>query len=115
MLLICYSNCSTCKGIERMMEEKQIAFDRRDIKSERPTAQELKHWHEQSGLDIGKFYNTSGMLYREGNIREKRKTLDLKAQYELLASDGMLVKRPILLTDDGILVGAQVKRYIESL
>jgi len=115
MLLICYSNCSTCKGIEKMMEEKGLRFEKRDIKAERPTAGELKRWHEQSGLDIGKFYNTSGMRYREEDIKTKRQSMSLDEQYELLSGDGMLVKRPILLTGDQILVGPQVKRYIEAL
>lgn len=115
MLFICYKKCSTCKKVEKIMKEKGLEYKVRDIKEENPTMEEIKEWHEKSGLDIGKFYNTSGMVYREMGLKDKRKDMSLEDQYDLLATDGMLVKRPILIEDDQVYVGPLVKKYIESL
>ena len=115
MKLICYKKCSTCKGIEKMLENKGIKYDYRDIKEENPSAEEIKELHEKSGLDIQKFFNTSGMIYREMHLKDKLGEMTEDEQYELLATDGMLVKRPILLTDDEeVYVGPMVKKYIET-
>lgn len=114
-LLICYKKCSTCKGVEKLMQEKGIEFDYREIDKENPTAAELKEWHEKSGLAITKFFNTSGILYREQGLSEKRKNMTEEEQYEVLATDGMLVKRPILFLDGEIYVGPQVKKHLESI
>ncbi|MGF0040271.1 Spx/MgsR family RNA polymerase-binding regulatory protein [Peptoniphilaceae bacterium SGI.131] len=114
MLLICYKRCSTCKQVESMLKEKNIGYDYRNIDSENPTYEELKSWHEKSGLDIKKFFNTSGMIYREENIKDKLETMSLDEKYKLLATNGLLVKRPILIDGDKILVGPQVKKYIEN-
>ena len=95
---------------------KIISYELRDIKDENPTREELKAWHEKSGYDIKRFFNTSGKIYREENLKDKLKDMSLEEKYDLLASDGMIVKRPILFTDDGkILVGPDVKKYLESL
>ena len=116
MKLICYKRCTTCKGVEKMLDEKNISYDYRDIKEDNPTAAELKEWHEKTGLPIKRFFNTSGKIYREKNIKDKLPNLTNDQAYELLAKDGMLVKRPILFTDDGeIYVGPDVKKYIETL
>lgn len=116
MKLICYKRCTTCKGVEKMLGEKNISYDYRDIKEDNPTAAELKEWHEKTGLPIKRFFNTSGKIYREENIKDKLPNLTNDQAYELLAKDGMLVKRPILFTDDGeIYVGPDVKKYIETL
>lgn len=115
MIFLCYSKCSTCKGVEKLMKEKSIQYEERDIKEENPSKEELEKWLDQSGLDIGKFYNTSGMAYREMGLKDKRKTMSLEDQLNLLASDGMLVKRPILIDKDQVWVGPMVKKYIESL
>ena len=116
MKLICYKKCTTCKGVEKMLEEKNISYDYRDIKEENPTASELKDWHEKTGLPIKRFFNTSGKIYRENNIKDKLVDMTNNEAYDLLATDGMLVKRPILFTDDGeIYVGPDVKKYVESL
>lgn len=116
MKLICYKRCTTCKGVEKMLEEKNISYEYRDIKEDNPTAAELKEWHEKTGLPIKRFFNTSGKIYREENIKDKLTDLTNDEAYELLAKDGMLVKRPILFTDDGeIYVGPDVKKYIETL
>ena len=116
MKLICYKRCTTCKGVEKMLEEKNVSYEYRDIKEDNPTAAELKEWHEKTGLPIKRFFNTSGKIYREENIKDKLPNLTDDQAYELLSKDGMLVKRPILFTDDGeIYVGPDVKKYIETL
>ena len=116
MKLICYKRCTTCKGVEKMLEEKNISYDYRDIKEENPNASELKQWHEKTQLPIKRFFNTSGKIYRENNIKDKLAEMTNEEAYDLLSTDGMLVKRPILFTDDGeIFVGPDVKKYVESL
>ncbi|MDU1829139.1 MULTISPECIES: Spx/MgsR family RNA polymerase-binding regulatory protein [Anaerococcus] len=116
MKLICYKKCTTCKGVEKMLEEKGISYDYRDIKEDNPKSGELKSWHEKTGLPIKRFFNTSGKIYRENNLKDKVNDMSLDEAYDLLSTDGMLVKRPILFTDEGeIFVGPDVKKYIESL
>lgn len=116
MKLICYKKCTTCKGVEKMLEEKKIKYDYRDIKEDNPTAAEIKKWHKKSGLDIKRFFNTSGQIYRNEGLKDKLPDMTDKEKYDLLATDGMLVKRPILITDDGdIYVGPDVKKYIENM
>lgn len=116
MKFICYKNCSTCRGIEKKLIEKEISFEKRDIKEDNPTASELKKWHEASDLELKKFFNTSGMIYRDNNLKDKIGEMTIEEQYQLLATDGMLVKRPILITDDNeIHVGPMVKKYIATL
>lgn len=105
MLFVCYPKCSTCKKARRWLEENGIAFDERDIKEENPTRKELVKWHKQSGLPLRKFFNTSGMLYRELQLKDKLPKMTEDEMYDLLASDGMLVKRPLLIKDDAVLVG----------
>lgn len=116
MKLICYKRCTTCKSVEKMLDDKNISYELRDIKDENPTRDELKSWHEKTDYNIKRFFNTSGKIYREENLKDKLKEMTLDEKYDLLATDGMLVKRPILFTDDGkILVGPDVKKYVESL
>lgn len=116
MLFICYSNCSTCRGLEKNLIAKEAIITKRDIKEDNPTAAEIKKWHQQSGLPLKKFFNTSGMLYRELKLKDKLNDMSEEEQYALLATDGMLVKRPILITDNNdVLVGPLVKKYIEQL
>ena len=105
MLFVCYPKCSTCKKARKWLEENGIAFDERDIKEENPTRKELVKWHKQSGLPLRKFFNTSGMLYRELQLKDKLPQMTEDEMYDLLASDGMLVKRPLLIKDDAVLVG----------
>ena len=105
MLFVCYPKCSTCKKARKWLEENGIAFDERDIKEENPTRKELVKWHKQSGLPLRKFFNTSGMLYRELQLKDKLPKMTEDEMYDLLASDGMLVKRPLLIKDDAVLVG----------
>ena len=116
MKLICYKKCKTCKGVEKELHDLNIDYEYRDIKEDNPTAEELEKWHEMSGLPIKRFFNTSGKIYRENNIKDKLPEMTDKEAYNLLATDGMLVKRPILFTDEGeIFVGPDVKKYIANL
>ena len=105
MIFVCYPKCSTCKKARKWLEENGIAFDERDIKEENPTRKELVKWHKQSGLPLRRFFNTSGMLYRELQLKDKLPKMTEDEMYDLLASDGMLVKRPLLIKDDVVLVG----------
>ncbi|MBC1482526.1 arsenate reductase family protein [Listeria sp. FSL L7-1485] len=97
-----YPKCSTCKKAKAWLENEQIEFTEMDIKTETPSAEELQAWHELSGLPIRRFFNTSGIKYRELGLKDKIDTMSLKEAYEILASDGMLIKRP--LTTNGKVV-----------
>lgn len=97
MLFICYPKCSTCQKAKKWLEEQGIPFEYRHIADQNPSAEELSHWIEVSGLPVKKFFNTSGLKYKELNLKEKLPTMSKEEQIALLASDGMLVKRPILV------------------
>lgn len=114
MKLICYKKCSTCKNIEKKFNERGISYEYREIDKENPTAQEIEKWHQESGLDIKKFFNTSGVIYREKKLKDKLDKMSLQDKYDILATDGMLVKRPILLDGNKILVGPQVKNLLKE-
>lgn len=105
MLYVNYPKCGTCQKARKFLEEKGIAFEDRNIKEQNPTVEELKAWIERSGLPIKKFFNTSGMLYRQMELKDKLPNMSEQEMIDLLATDGMLVKRPILVTDDQVLVG----------
>ena len=111
MLFICYPKCSTCRKAKTWLEDHNISYELRDIKEENPTAQELSDWQKKSGLPMKKFFNTSGMLYREMGLKDKLKTMTDREMLDLLATDGMLVKRPILVTGDAVLVGFKEAEY----
>ena len=111
MLFICYPKCSTCRKAKTWLEDHNISYELRDIKEENPTAQELSDWQNRSGLPMKKFFNTSGMLYREMGLKDKLKAMTDQEMLDLLATDGMLVKRPILVTDDAVLVGFKEAEY----
>ena len=111
MLFICYPKCSTCRKAKTWLEDHNISYELRDIKEENPTAQELSDWQKRSGLPLKKFFNTSGMLYREMGLKDKLKTMTDREMLDLLATDGMLVKRPILVTGDAVLVGFKEAEY----
>ncbi|NLM18526.1 MAG: arsenate reductase family protein [Clostridiaceae bacterium] len=115
MLLICYKKCGTCRKVEKILQEKNIEYEYRNIDTENPTFKELKLWHEKSELTIQKFFNSSGMIYREQKLKDKLPEMSLEEKYELLATNGMLVKRPILLHHEKVYVGPQVKKYVENL
>lgn len=105
MLFIEYPKCTTCKKAKKWLESHEIAFTDRPIKEEAPTYDELKEWHKKSGLPLKKFFNTSGQLYRSLELKDKLPSMSEEEQFRLLATDGMLVKRPIVVTDRAVLVG----------
>lgn len=106
MLFICYPNCSTCKKARAFLDGQGADFTVRDIKADRPTEEELRLWHAESGLPLKKFFNTSGRQYKALGLKDRLPAMSEDEQFALLATDGMLVKRPILVTDTGkVLVG----------
>lgn len=105
MLFVCYPGCSTCRKAKDWLTGQGAAFEVRDIKTQNPTAEELREWREKSGLPLKKFFNTSGLLYKSMELKNKLPSMTEEEQYALLATDGMLVKRPILVTEDRVLVG----------
>lgn len=115
MLLICYKKCTTCRKLEKILQEKNVEYEYRQIDQENPTAKELKVWHKKTDLDIINFFNTRGKIYRELNLKEKLPQMSLEEKYEILATDGMLVKRPILLNDDQVYVGPEVTEFIRNI
>lgn len=104
-LLICYPKCSTCQKAKRFLEEQGIEFQQRHIVEQCPTAEELKAWQQASGLPLKRFFNTSGLKYKALKLKEKLPEMPEEEQLALLSTDGMLIKRPILVTDAGVLVG----------
>lgn len=114
MIFICYKKCSTCRGIQKILEEKRLHYSLREIDKEVPTAAELADWQQRSGLPLKRFFNTSGRIYRELHIKEKLPQMTEVEQLALLASDGMLIKRPILLAGREVYVGGDVKKYLEN-
>ena len=115
MLFICYPKCSTCKKAEQFLQKNTIAYDYRDIKEKNPTVKEIKTWQKNSGLPMKKFFNTSGMLYREMGLKDKLDSMTDDEMAQLLATDGMLVKRPLLIIDKTVLVGFKEKEWGEVL
>lgn len=108
---LCYSKCSTCKKAKTWLENNNIEIEERPIKENNPKAVELKEWILKSGFPIKKFFNTSGNVYKELKLKDKLATMTEGEQLSLLASDGMLVKRPILVKDDVVLVGFKEKEW----
>lgn len=115
MLFVCYPKCSTCKKAEQYLQAKGLSFTVRDIKTDNPTVDELRTWYTASGLPLKRFFNTSGNLYKQLGLKDKLPTMSEDEQLELLASDGMLVKRPLVIYDGGVLVGFKQAEYDEKL
>lgn len=115
MLFVCYPKCSTCKKAEKWLNEQGAVFEKRDIKLENPTRDELKEWHKKSGLPLKRFFNTSGNLYKEMKLKDRLPEMTEEEQYDLLATDGMLVKRPILVTKDKVLVGFKEQEWSQGV
>ena len=102
---ICYPKCTTCQKVRKWLDENQIEYEFRDIKTHNPSLKELTAWHKLSGLPLKKFFNTSGLLYKSMDLKNKLPSMSDDEMLELLASDGMLVKRPLLISDSFVLVG----------
>ncbi|MBQ7653588.1 MAG: arsenate reductase family protein [Clostridia bacterium] len=115
MLFICYPKCTTCQKAEKWLADNSFAYDKRDIKLDNPTFDELKKWHETSGCDIKRFFNTSGILYKQLSLKDKLPEMSVEEKLKLLSTDGMLVKRPIVVTDDKVLIGFKEKEWKENL
>lgn len=115
MLFLCYPKCSTCKKAKKWMEEHNLEYTERHIVEENPSYDELKEWYSASGLPLKKFFNTSGVLYKEMKLKDKLPQMSEEEQLELLASNGMLVKRPILVKDGRVLVGFKENEWEELL
>ena len=115
MLFIEYPPCTTCRKAKKWLQDHELDFTARHIKEENPTAGELDAWQEKSGLELKKFFNTSGMRYRELELKDKLPAMSREEQLALLGSDGMLVKRPILVTEDTVLVGFKEKDWEKLL
>lgn len=115
MLFIEYAKCSTCQKAKKFLDSHGAVYTDRPIKEENPTAQELKTWQRDSGLPLKKFFNTSGMLYKELGLKDKLPAMSEEEQLDLLATDGMLVKRPILVGDDFVLVGFKEQEWADKL
>ena len=115
MLFICYPRCSTCQKAKAWLEQHHISFDLRDIKLDNPSYEELAAWHRTSGLPLRKFFNTSGSLYKSLSLKEKLPEMPEEEQLQLLATDGMLVKRPLFVGDGFVLVGFRQEEWEETL
>lgn len=115
MQFICYPRCTTCQKAKKWLEENNIAFDERHIKENNPTAEELKAWQKRSGLPLKKFFNTSGLQYKALLLKDKLPTMSEDEQFALLASDGMLVKRPLLIGKDFVLLGFKEADWAATL
>ena len=112
---ICYDRCSTCKKAEAWLQAHGVSYVRRPIKEEHPTADELRAWLRASGLPVRRFFNTSGQLYRELGLRDRLQSMCEDEAIALLATDGMLVKRPLLILDSRVLVGFREAEWAEAL
>ena len=111
MLFVCYDKCGTCKKAEKYLLDKGYTLEKRDIKGDKPSLEELTAWYKASGLPLKRCYNTSGKLYKELNLKDKIPTMTEEEQLALLASDGMLVKRPILVNGEDVLIGFKLAEY----
>ena len=115
MLLICYPRCTTCQKAQKWLEARGAKYDYRNIKDENPTEQELREWYKASGLPLKKFFNTSGLLYKELKLKDKLPDMSEDEQIALLATDGMLVKRPLLIGNGFVLVGFRETEWDKAL
>lgn len=115
MLLICYPKCTTCQKAKKWLESQGIAYTERNIAEENPTYEELKEWYEKSGLPLKKFFNTSGLLYKSMQLKDKLPGMSEEEQLKLLATDGMLVKRPLVVDGDNVLTGFKEAEWVEKM
>ena len=115
MLVLVYRKCSTCIKALNWLEDNNIQFEERPIKEENPTYEELKAWHQMSGLPLKKFFNTSGLIYKDLELKDKLPTMSEDEQLQLLATNGMLVKRPLVVGENFVLTGFREKEWEERL
>jgi arsenate reductase len=115
MLFIQYPPCSTCQKAKKWLDEKGIQYTDRHIKEQNPTYDELKEWYQRSGLPLKRFFNTSGLKYKELNLKDKLPAMTEEEQLRLLSTDGMLVKRPLIVTDDAVLTGFKTGDWEKTL
>ena len=115
MVFLCYERCTTCKRAKAWLIDRGIAFTERPIKEENPSLEELRQWYQRSGLPLKKFFNISGLLYKSMELKDKLPTMTEEEQLQLLATDGMLVKRPMLIMEDKVLVGFRENEWAEVL
>ena len=111
MLFVCYPKCTTCQKARKWLEEQGISYEERNIKTENPGKEELNDWYQKSGLPLKRFFNTSGMLYKEMKLKDRLPDMSEEEQLELLATDGMLVKRPLIVAGDIVLTGFKVSEW----
>ena len=111
---ICYPKCTTCQKAKKWLDDNGIEYDLRDIRTENPTAEELAEWHARSGLPLKKFFNTSGLLYKSMELKDKLPGMNEEEMRNILAADGMLVKRPLLVGEDFVLVGFKEADWAEK-
>ena len=112
---ICYPKCTTCQRAKKWLDENKIEYDLRDIKLDNPTLEELAEWYKKSGLPLKKFFNTSGLLYKSLDLKNKLPEMSEDEMLQLLATDGMLVKRPLVVGDGFVLVGFKEVEWLEKL
>ena len=112
---ICYPKCTTCQRAKKWLDDNKIEYELRDIKLDNPTLEELTEWYNKSGLPLKKFFNTSGLLYKSLNLKNKLNEMSKEEMLKLLATDGMLVKRPILITETKILVGFRENEWLDAI
>ena len=115
ILFVEYPKCSTCQRAKKWLDSNNVEYTDRHIVEQNPTYEELKEWHKRSGLSLKKFFNTSGMLYRSLELKDKLPNMGEEEQYRMLATDGMLVKRPLIVGDDFVLTGFREKEWTEKL
>lgn len=115
MLVLVYRKCSTCQKALKWLEDHQVIFKERAIVEENPTYEEMKEWYRKSGLPLKKFFNTSGLLYKDMGLKDKLGTMSEEEQLQLLATNGMLVKRPLVVGEDFVLTGFREKEWEEKL
>ena len=115
MEFLCYAKCTTCQKAKKWLDANGIEYTERPIKEQNPTVEELKAWHQRSGLPLKKFFNTSGLLYKDMKLKDRLPGMSEEEQYALLATDGMLVKRPMLVGDDFVLVGFKETEWEDKL
>ena len=111
MLFVEYPPCTTCQKAKKWLDEQNLTYEDRNIKTEKPSYEELKDWYQRSGLPLKRFFNTSGLLYKSMELKDKLPRMSEEEQLQLLATDGMLVKRPVLVTDKGVTTGFKAAEW----